>query len=328
MALTAPPFWQRDTILARMLSPIAAIYAWVSGLKQNKTVPHKINKPVLCVGNLVAGGAGKTPTCIALVEILNQMGKKVHFLSRGYGGTIREPTIVNRAIHTAQDVGDEALLLAAKAPTIVAADKAAGATLASDGADVVILDDGFQNLGLIKTLSLIVVDGNYGVGNGRVMPAGPLREPIERAMRRADALLFIGNDASALEAILHLRYNLPTFFADLVLEKPANIFLNRPIVAFAGIGRPEKFFKSLEKVGIHPVETLSFSDHHSYTTRDRQKLERVAKMHGAALVTTEKDYVRLPDDFKKIVNALPAHLVWRKPEAIQNLLKRLFVTVG
>ncbi|MFN7226415.1 MAG: tetraacyldisaccharide 4'-kinase [Holosporales bacterium] len=324
MALNAPPFWRHDNAIARLLTPFATLYAWASSIKQKKSFPRQINKPVLCVGNLVAGGAGKTPTCLALVDIFNKMGKKAHFLSRGYGGTLREPTVVNRSAHTAQDVGDEALLLATKAPTIVAADKAAGAALASDDADLVILDDGFQNLGLVKTLSLVVVDGNYGIGNGRVMPAGPLREPLDRAMRRADALLFIGDDASALEAILHLRYNLPTFFADLVLEKPANIFFNRPVVAFAGIGRPEKFFTSLEKTGITPVETISFGDHHHYTTRDKQKLERIATMHGAALVTTEKDYVRLPVDFRKLVNPLPAHLVWRNPEAIENFLQRLF----
>jgi tetraacyldisaccharide 4'-kinase len=281
--------------------------------------PVAVSVPVVCVGNLVTGGAGKTPVVLALLGALRQRGETPHALTRGYGGREAGPLRVDPARHDAARVGDEALLLARAAPTWVARDRPAGAKAAvAAGASLVVMDDGFQNPSLQKDLSILVVDGRYGFGNGRVVPAGPLREPLAWGLARADAVVVVGEAREDLEPTLGAGR--PVLRADLVPESGAESLGGRKLVAFAGIGRPEKFFASLRDQGALLAETHGFADHHAYRPGEVAKLADRARSLGATLVTTEKDAVRLPPDRLSEIRVLAVSLAWRDPAAIDELL--------
>jgi tetraacyldisaccharide 4'-kinase len=276
---------------------------------------------VICVGNLVAGGAGKTPVALALAELLKARGVGVHILTRGYGGRLPGPLRVELEVHDAGDVGDEALLLAACAPTWVARDRLAGArAAAAAGAAALVLDDGFQNPALAKDLSVLVIDGTYGLGNGRVMPAGPLREAPGRALARADAVVLIGEDRAGIETWLGGR---PLLRAELVPAPDAPDLAGQRVLAFAGIGRPEKVFATLEACGAELVERRAFPDHHPYGRSELDALIARAAALDARPVTTEKDAARLPADLRAAVAVLPVVLRWGDPAAAARLLDRL-----
>ncbi|WP_246161472.1 tetraacyldisaccharide 4'-kinase [Segnochrobactrum spirostomi] len=251
--------------------------------------------PVVCIGNFVAGGAGKTPTALLIAGIARELGRRPVFLSRGYGGREAGPLAVDPARHDAADVGDEPLLLAAAAPTVVSRDRPAGAVLASTLGDLIVMDDGFQNPSLAKDLSIVVVDGGFGIGNGRCIPAGPLRAPLPVQLDRADAVLVIGDPAPALahlDAAL-TAHRTPRFAGHLVPRDPAHL-AGRRVVAFAGIGRPEKFFDSVRKTGAIIAATRPFPDHHAFTEKDAADLLSLCASEAAVPLTTAKDGARLP----------------------------------
>ncbi|HKA79411.1 MAG TPA: tetraacyldisaccharide 4'-kinase [Xanthobacteraceae bacterium] len=293
-----PAFWWRAAgLAAALLSPLAAIYGAVAAARLRQR-GARAGVPVICVGNFTVGGAGKTPAAIAVAQMLAAAGERPVFLSRGYGGTL-SGVRVDPARHRAADVGDEPLLLARAAPVVVARDRVAGAQLAAtEGASVIVMDDGFQNPSLAKDFSLLVVDARRGIGNGRVIPAGPLRAPLAAQLAHTDALLVIGSGSAADDVVKQASARaLPAFAARL---QPDARFLaalgGGRALAFAGIGDPQKFFATLAEAGIALGATRSFPDHHRYTRNEAQALCDEAGRADLVLVTTEKDLARMAGD--------------------------------
>lgn len=304
--------------MGRMLAPAGALYGVASGLRGAVTRGARVGAPVICVGNLVAGGAGKTPVAISISRILAAAGRAPHLLSRGYGGRLAGPVRVDPQIHTAGDVGDEPLLLAGAAPTWVSRDRAAGARAAvTAGADAIVMDDGFQNPGLAKDLSLVVVDAVYGFGNRRVIPAGPLRESLARGLQRADAVVVLGDgDVGGIEARTVLR-------ARLVPDDAAAADLKgRKLLAFAGIGRPQKFFDTLAAAGGDIAGTKVFPDHYAYPDAAIAGLLARADAEDLLPVTTAKDFVRIPEQYREKIAVLPVTVAWEDETALRALLDR------
>lgn len=317
MPQRAPEFWRRDGAASRLLSPLAALYDAAGRLRAAFAHPAHAGVPVICVGNLTAGGAGKTPVVLSLAKKLTARGVKVHILSRGYGGRKRGPLLVDPGRHEARDVGDEPLLLAKAAPCWVSANRPAGARAAVDaGAQAILMDDGLQNPSLAKDWSLLVIDGGYGLGNGRVLPAGPLRENAARGLARADAVVVMGEDQTGIAASLAGKTVLR---AKLAPAAPAK-FRDRSFVAFAGIGHPEKFFRSAEEAGARLLTRHAFADHHRYRESELLALMMRARASGAALLTTEKDWVRLPREWRGRIERFPVEVEWRESKDLDRLL--------
>ena len=304
------------------LLPLAAGYILAGRLRWALSRPWRADIPVVCAGNLVAGGAGKTPLAMALASWFIATGRAVHFLTRGYRGRHHGPVRVDTASHTFRDVGDEALLLAGMAPTWVARDRPAGARAAQDaGAEIIIMDDGFQNPSLHKDLSLIAIDGGYGFGNGLVLPAGPLREPLATGFARADAAVIIGRDREG--AAGRIPPGLAVLQARLTPGPEAEELAGKPLVAFAGIGRPDKFFESLRALGCELLDAVPFPDHHVYKPDEVMWLVEMAAAVGSKPVTTLKDYVRLPEEARPMVDTLSVTLEWADEAALDALLSAI-----
>jgi tetraacyldisaccharide 4'-kinase len=313
-------------VLARLLAPLAAVGAAATRRRLARGPRARAGVPVICVGNLTAGGAGKTPTAIALAERLAARGRAVHVLSRGHGGRLAGPLRVDPARHAATDVGDEPLLIASFAPVWIGADRAASARAAAEaGAEALVLDDGFQNPGLVQDLALLVVDAGYGFGNGRVMPAGPLREPVEAGLARADLVLAIGADAARARLVADwpALASCPLLAGALEPLATGMDWRGLRALAFAGIARPEKFFETLRALGVELVAARSFEDHAPYDGRALARLEAEARAARAQLVTTEKDMVRLPAGFRAQVLVLPVRLVLVEWEPLERRLTEL-----
>jgi tetraacyldisaccharide 4'-kinase len=293
---SAPDFWWSAgvSLPALLLSPLGRLYGMFAGRRMLRRPKYKSRLPVICVGNFVVGGTGKTPFAIELAHRLREDGHRPGFLLRGYGGRVKGPLLVDAGAHDAGAVGDEALLLARYGPTVVAADRPSGARLAEEQPiDVLVMDDGFQNPALSRDLSLVLVDCATGFGNGLCLPAGPLRAPPAKQILKADCLILVGEGTAAEEAV-HLagRRGLPILHAHLK-PQPDEDLRDRKLFAFAGIGRPKKFFASLKALGCDVRRTREFPDHHVYTEADVRTLLTEAEAEGLHLVTTSKDMVRL-----------------------------------
>jgi tetraacyldisaccharide 4'-kinase len=317
---SAPRFWSQDGLIARALSPLSAIGKILTArrlARQGWCAPV----PVICCGNVTVGGAGKTTLVLDLAHRL--AGRGVHILLRGYGGSLRK---VHRVALTdpVSMVGDEALLLAQVAPTWTGADRAASARAAIEaGAKILLMDDGLQNPTLAKTVSLLVIDGRTGFGNGRVLPAGPLREPVATASDRCGAAVLIGPDATG--ALARLPPALPVFHADLIQDVSISSLAGQTVIAFAGIALPEKFFGPLRQAGAHLLQARSFPDHHAYTDPELRGLLKEARDRHAVLVTTPKDAVRLPAPIRKQVTVIGVGLKWRDDAEIDQFLEKAIV---
>ena len=317
--MKAPSFWHRPSGLAHLLAPFGVMYAAGGRLRRRVTRPARVLIPIVCVGNLVAGGAGKTPVARALQVWFAGHGRRVHFLTRGYGGRATGPVLVEPKRHTAAEVGDEPLLLAESAPTWVARDRAGGAEAAAmAGADVVVMDDGFQNPTLYKDLSLVVIDGEYGFGNGLVIPAGPLREPVADGLKRADAVVLVGPDGAGVEA--GLPSDLAVLHAELRPVEDDHPLTRHAVVAFAGIGRPEKFFSMLRTMGCRIISTHAYPDHYPYREDEIGRIIEEARHANAVPVTTAKDAARLPSGFGSAIEVLDVRLEWRDEAALERVL--------
>ena len=324
--MRAPDFWDRKTdgMLPTLLRPVGCMVNAIAGLRQKTGTPWKAPVPVICVGNLVAGGAGKTPVCIDIVQRLKAKNIDAHIITRGYGGTELGPVRVDRTVHTCIAVGDEALLLADVAPTWVAKDRRQGIEAAVQaGAQMIVMDDGFQNPSVVKDLSLVVVDGGYGFGNGRVMPAGPLRESVSNGLTRADAVVLLGADeADVWGRVQRLGLKtLPILRAKLSPVGNVAELKGQEVFAFAGIGRPEKFYTTLQEIGCKLVGCRSFDDHHPYS--DREIISILADAIDKPVFTTAKDHVRLKEDHRHRIHVLDIELVWKAADEIDALLAPL-----
>ena len=313
----APPFWYDQTqakfkLAAKLLAPFGKVYGWVVEKRFDFYYPVPLARPVICVGNLTTGGAGKTPVVMSLVTLLQDAGYNPHILTRGYGGAEEGPLQVSPGRDTAADVGDEALQLVEKAPTWVATSRPLGAQAAIDtGATIIIMDDGYQNPGIHKDFALVVVDGTVGFGNGLVMPAGPLREDIAKGIGRAHAVVIVGEDKAGVADEIRKHNDIPVFSAQLRPDAENPDLFGKPVFAFAGIGRPEKFRDSLIAAGAMLEGWGSFPDHCAYVDEDLRELVAAAEAKNAIIVTTAKDHVRLPSALKAKVRKFTVHLQWQ-----------------
>lgn len=326
---TAPDFWWRSRPGAAALAawPLSWIWGRSSSWRMSRSPDFRPPVPVICIGNFVVGGAGKTPTAIALARIARRQGLKPGFLSSGYGGSETGPLVVDPQVHGPEAVGDEALLLADAAPTCIGRDRAASARLLLElDVTVLIMDDGFQNPTLAKDVALVCVDAGAGIGNGLMIPAGPLRAPLALQLRRADALVVIG-DGDRAEPMIRAaaRSARPTLKASL---KPIRVreWRKTPLLAFAGIGRPEKFFDTLRAIDAPVARTVAFPDHHRFTAAEATRLMAEADAEGLRLVTTDKDRVRLKGETGVLATlyeraeAFPIVLEFENPAAVEEMV--------
>lgn len=335
--MRAPAFWSRPPgVASRLLAPAGAVYAAATAARLHRSVPVRMAVPVISVGNLVAGGTGKTPVVLDLLARLGAAGVRAQALTRGYRGRLAGPVRVDLAAHDAGAVGDEALLLAARAPTWVARDRRLGARAAvADGAAALVLDDAHQSPGLVKDLALVVVDGEVGFGNGAVVPAGPLREPVSVGLARADAVAVLGDDRAGVGTTLAAAGwgGRPVWPARLVPDRvvvgaaddaagdrPAGWLEGRDVLAFAGIGRPEKFFQTLVDLGARVVAHSGFPDHHRYRPDEVMAVVEDAVRRGARPVTTAKDWVRLPAAARAMVSVVTVRIAWDAPGEVVSAL--------
>ena len=325
--MRAPDFWNENSgsLWPTLLSPFSAIYASATARRMARP-GLRVPVPVICSGNATAGGAGKTTVALDLGRRLAARSVNAHFLLRGYGGKLKGPVRVDPDAHDSRAVGDEALLLATDRPTWVAADRAAGGQAAvAAGAQCIVMDDGLQNPTLEKDLSLLVIDGTSGFGNSRVIPAGPLREPVIEAARRCQAAVLIGADET--NALAQLPPTLPVLRAQLVPGPEAALLAGQPVFAFCGIANPKKFFSTLQEAGAVLAGRQAYADHYPYDDAEIRDLLAEAEGLRAVPVTTRKDWVRLPAAFRSRVTVVTIRLEWEEPAKIEALLDPLAARV-
>ena len=316
--MKTPSFWHADGFIPKLLEPLAQLYKCLSFLERSLGSKTKIDIPVLCIGNLVSGGAGKTPIALSIGQKLN-VKHNISFLTRGYGGIEAGPIEVNPDEHSSYEVGDEALILSEVGPTWVSRNRIAGAIAAKNaGFEIVIMDDGFQHTSLVKTLSFVIIDGPYGFGNGRLIPAGPLREPIYSGLKRADIIVLVGEvNPSIIEL---LPNNKPLLRASLVPAEMGTQLSNNNVIGFAGIGRPTKFLETLEKMGLNIIDFVAFPDHYRFRESEIRELYEKATEVDAILVTTFKDIKRVPKNVAHLCQPIGITVVWEDDNEIQQLL--------
>jgi tetraacyldisaccharide 4'-kinase len=319
-----PDFWYRPpSFTSLLLGPLAALYGIVAGRRMQRA-GFSAGVPVFCVGSYHLGGAGKTPTVLALAGLLRELGERPIVLSRGYGGRLRGPVMVDAERHQATEVGDEPLMLARAVPVVVARERISGVALArSQNASVILMDDGFHNPAITKDASLVVIDSHRAVGNGKVFPAGPLRAPLLAQMARTDALTVVGDGAAAAPFAAQLAaQGVPLLAARLKPDEASVAALRgKRVLAFAGIGDPERFFKTLRGAGIEVAATEAFPDHHPFSESEIAGLVAKAKSEGLTPVTTEKDMVRLPNaQQSKAILTFAVTLEFDNPAQLRKLL--------
>jgi tetraacyldisaccharide 4'-kinase len=328
--LKTPSFWYRSLgipapFVENALRPLSALYGLFFDLHQRSKSPYKAEIPVVCLGNIVAGGTGKTPTALAIMDLIcnSKCARNPYFLLRGYGGAEIGPLLVDPQIHSAWDVGDEALILARSAPTIIAADRAAGVKHAQmKGADLVLMDDGLQNPGIHKDLKFLVLNGEMGFGNQKLLPAGPLRQPLKDGLNTADAFILIGDDTRGI--IQSLPQNKPLIKARIIQSNSATLDQNAPYIAFAGLGYPQKFFDFLKNAAhFNVVEALPYPDHFPYEEHHILKLKEKARALNARLITTEKDFMRIPNTVCGEIDVMPISIVFDAPQTLIDLIKTI-----
>ena len=327
--MSGPAFWdavegrEAAKLTRTLLSPLAWLYASAGTARHRRAQPESVAAPLICIGNVTMGGAGKTPVARAVLAVLRARGVAAHALSRGYRGRLKGPVQVDPAAHSVHDVGDEPLLLAQDGSAWIARDRVAGARAAvAAGAQAIVMDDGFQNPSLRKDLSILVIDAARPYGNLHVFPAGPLREPVAAGLARADAVVLMLPSLDYAPDMRSLRlegFEGPVLTAHLA---PLGFPPPGPLVAFAGIGRPEKFFDTLRTAGADIVNEAHFPDHHFYSGADLRDLVRLAERHRAALITTEKDHVRLPENMRRQVSAFPVTARFADPVSLEALVTR------
>jgi len=291
-----PAFWHRPpSWKSHLLRPLAALYGAVAALRLQRN-GFDAGVPVLCVGNYHVGGAGKTPAVLALAQILRELGEMPVVLSRGYGGKLRGPVVVDPSRHTAEKVGDEPLMMSSRVPVVVARDRVNGVAMArSQGASVILMDDGFQNPAIVKDAALIVIDSERGIGNGYVIPAGPLRAPLPPQLARTDALIVIGRGDASMEVATAVAAREGQVLSAHLKPNAASVaaLAGKAVLAFAGIGDPQRFFRTLRSSGIDVVRQRTFADHHNFKENEIEALLAEARRDALTLVTTEKDLARL-----------------------------------
>lgn len=320
-------WWQEGGIASALLAPFGALYGTAAASRMRGR-GRRANVPVICMGNFTLGGTGKTPAAIAVTELLKREGRKPALLTRGYRGNQSGPVVVDPEQHTAVQVGDEALLLAPAAATIVSRDRVAGAQAAeAQGADVIVMDDGLQNPSLAKDLTIAVVDARRGIGNGSVFPAGPLRAPLDAQLERCNAILVVGDGSKAESVATKAQHRgLAMFHGELLPDEAAVAALSaRPVLAFAGIGDPEKFFTTLRTAGVEVKASQAFPDHHRFTAEEAGDLIMQAEHDGLRLVTTAKDHARMTGDpalsaLAQRAYVLPVTMKVKEIEAWRGLL--------
>lgn len=317
-----PEFWSKQSVGAFLAGLILTPLSWIFGAtvawRSRFSRPYRSRAKVVCVGNLTVGGTGKTPVASEFGHRLAERGARVAFLSRGYGGTVRGPAFVNSG-DDATRVGEEPLLLSAVAPVIVARDRAAGAKLADkNGFDIIVMDDGYQNFSLAKDMSVIIVDAAIGFGNGRILPAGPLRESARRGLRRADAIILMGagSPPELVDAVS------PVIRGGIVATGNED-WAQKRVVAFAGIGRPQKFFATLKSLGAQVLEAHSYADHFVYSRSEIDRLKMRAREVTATLVTTEKDFARIAPTERVGIECVRVRAMFEEPSAIDRLLDKV-----
>jgi len=312
--MRAPTFWYRHGLISTLLAPFGWIWAVGARRRAAKPPMHRSPIPVVCIGNITAGGAGKTPIALSIAQLI----PGAHFLSKGYGGSEVGPLRVDPQRHSYQQVGDEPLLLAEMAPCWVAKNRIDGAeAAAAAGASCLVMDDGFQDPSLEKDISILVVDGGSGFGNGHCMPAGPLREPVEVGLKRADVVVILGEDRHGIASLVAPK---PVLRAWLEPEAEASVLSGRKVVAFAGIGRPAKFFHTLDHLGANLVEAYAFPDHYPFHPQEIHELTVAAQNHAAFLVTTGKDFVRVPVGQRDHIGVVQMDVAWEDEKALLDAL--------
>lgn len=309
MKIMAPKFFYKTSILSFLLMPLGLALSLITKCRRIFIKSYKAKIPVICCGNITLGGTGKTPTALWIGDYFQKKGKKVVYLTRGWKGKEKGPLLVQKE-HTAQQVGDEALLLAAKAYTIVSKNRKKGAKLAEKlDMDIIIMDDGFQNPYLHKDFCCLIFEGKTGTGNQHLFPAGPLRESLKSGLAISNCALIIGQDKTNLkDKIKKIKTNFPIFDGKIDAIPTPLLNKNIPCFAFAGIGFPEKFFNTLRKSGFSILKTKAFPDHHNYTKNEIKKLYNEAAYLKAQLITTEKDFIKLTKEQRKEIKPFPVTL--------------------
>ena len=321
--LKAPKFWyqKKDTFLSNSLYPLSLLFRLGTKLRTCFSKKKISNLPIICVGNIVIGGAGKTPVALKIGNMLKKAGYNPHFVSKGYGGLEKNNTLV-KDWHSPKSVGDEPLLLSEIAPTWIGLDRNKSFELANEnGADCIIMDDGFQNPTLQKNFSIIVINGEQGFGNKRVIPSGPLRESINRGLSRTNLIITIGDITDSI--IKKIPKHIPIIGANFKIKEDEMILKGKKITAFAGIAYPEKFFSSLKLLKANIVDEISYSDHHIYSENDLLYLAEIANKNKSILVTTKKDMVRIPKAFRSLVNTIDGFIQLDDEKLLLEILTNL-----
>ena len=318
--LKAPKFWyvKKDTLLSRVFYPLSLLFRLGTKIRNTISVTKKSHLPIICVGNIVVGGAGKTPVALKIGKMLIESGYSPHFISKGYASLIKTNTPVE-SWHSPKSVGDEPLLLSEIAPTWIGIDRNKSISLAAEkGGDCIIMDDGFQNPTIHKDFSIIVINAAQEFGNKRVMPAGPLRESIKRGLSRTNLIVVIGEITEYLKKTI--PDHIPVIPAKFNIFNESKIFKGQTITAFAGIAYPEKFFSSLREQGAKVVKEIIYPDHHIYDENDLLYLAETANKNKSILVSTKKDFVRIPKSYRSLINTLEGEIVFEKESLIKEIL--------